>query len=359
MKKIDWYIIKKFLGTFVFTILLFSVVTVVIDVSERIDDFLENEAPLKLIVFQYYLNFIPYIVFLLSPLFIFVATIFFTSKLASRSEIVAMLAGGISFYRILFVPYLFCASLLVGIQLYANHYLVPNANDDRIAFENKYLKKKYISRDKNVHMQIDPEHYIYMETYNNRDTMGRKFTLERIADKKLKSKLFAQTIKWNGQKQSWRLSQYYTRYIDGNKERIVRGTNLDTTFVFFPKDFERRVAFKATMTTPQLTEHINKERMKGAPNIEFYEVERHQRTAVPIATFILTMIAFSIASRKVRGGMGFHIFIGIAISAAYIVSLQFSTTFATNGNLSPLLSVWIPNIIFGILAFYLMLTAPK
>ncbi len=359
MKKLDAYIIKKFLGTVLFTVLLFIMIAVVIDLSERIDDFIEKGAPFNLIVNNYYANFIPHIVFLLSPLFICIAVIFFTSKLASRSEIIAILASGVSFYRLLFVPYFISAAILVGIQWYANHYWIPNANKERLEFESQYIRKRYVSRDRNIHIQIDPKTFIYMETYNNRDSIGRNFTLERIVNRQLEYKLTAGKIQWDGEKGKWKLSDYYDRSIDGLKEKITEGEKLDTTFNFLPSDFERKIRYKEAMTTPELTAFINKEISKGAPFVEFYEVEKHRRNAVPFATFILTIIGLSIASRRSRGGTGFHIFAGIALCAAFIIFMQFSTTFATKGNLSPLLSVWIPNIIFAILSIYLLLTAPK
>lgn len=359
LKKIDQYIITKFLGAFFYTILLFAAMAVVIDISERIDDFMEKEAPFYLIITEYYFNFVPYIIFLLAPLFIFIAVIFFTSQMASRSEIVATFGSGISFYRLLLGPYLFSAVFLVLLQLFANHYWVPRANATKIDFENQYVRGKYINTDRNIHIQIDPENYIYVETYNNRDTSARKFTLERFVDKKMVYKLSSDRLKYMNNLKKWRVESYVERKIDSLQEKVIRGNVLDTAIGLSPADFDRRTNYKEAMTTPELQEFIAKERMKGAPFVEFYEVELYRRTAIPFATFILTLIGFSIASRKVRGGMGLHIAVGVAISAAYILFLQFSTTYATNGTLSPLLSVWIPNIIFGILSIYLMLKAQK
>ena len=359
IKKLDGYIIKKFLGTFFFTILLFSLIIVVIDVSERVDDFLEKEAPLKLIVTDYYLNFIPHIIFLLCPLFIFISLIFFTSRLAYRSEIVAILASGVSFYRLLLVPYFLSAAFLVALQLYANHYWVPNANKDRIIFENEYIRGTYINSARNIHLQIDPETFIYLESFNNRDNSGRRFTMEKIKDKKMYYKLEAPRIKYDEKKEKWSMNKYMVRTINGLNEKIKEGEKLDTALNLLPQDFDQRTNFKEAMPTPELNRFIEKEIMKGSPNVEFYLVEKHRRTAIPFATFILAIIGLSIASRKVRGGMGLHIFWGIAISAAYVLFLQFSQTFATNGNLSPLLSVWVPNFIFGVLSIYLLWKAPK
>lgn len=360
MKKLDRYIVGKFLGTFFFTVLLLCVVIVVIDLSERMDDFLENDAPIDLIIFQYYMNFVPHTVLTLSPLFIFVAAIFFTSRMAYRSEIVAILASGVSFYRLMFGPYFFAATLLVILQLYGTHYLVPDANKDRLDFEYAYMRGKIVNKDRDIHLQIAPDSYIYFETFILSDSSGRKFTLEQIdSNQNMVYKLHAARAKWIGSIQKWQLTNYTERRINGLKEELSKGTKMDTTLSFHPKDFAREKRFKDAMTRTELNEYLVKERQRGTPNLEFYEVEKHRRTAVPFSTYILSIIALAVASRKVRGGMGFHVFIGIALSAGYIVALQFSTTFATNGNLPPLLGAWIPNLIFGVIATYLVVKAPK
>lgn len=359
IKKLDKYIIGKFLGTFSFAVLLFIAIAVVVDISERIDDFIEHSIPFSMVLGKYYLNFIPYIVFLLSPLFIFLSVIFFTSQLAYRSEIVAMLAGGISFYRLLLGPYLVSSIILVAVQLYANHYLVPNANAERITFEENYLRKNKKSSSDKLHLQIAPEQYVYLDYYNIADSSGRDFTLELIEGRTLKEKLYAKKVRWEGKTGSWKLRDYKIRYIDGLDERIESGVEIDTVLMLKPDDLKDLMRFKEAMNTPELISFIAKEKMKGAPNIEFFEVEQHRRTSVPFATFILTIIGFSIASRKVRGGMGLHIFLGIFISAAFIVLLQFSMTFSTKGNLPPLLGAWVPNIVFGIVALLLVWKAQK
>lgn len=360
MKKLDAYIIQKFLGTFFYAILLFAAISVVMDVSEHINDFLEKEAPLKLIITEYYFNFVPFILSLLFPLFVFIAVIFFTSQMAHRSEIVAMLAGGINFYRILMVPYFISATLLVIIQLFGNHYIVPNSNKNRLIFEAEYIRNKKTINERNVHMQIGKNNYVSFESYTSRDTSGRQFTLEQYDDKNnLLYKLSAERIKWNNALKKWHIDNYYVRTIDSLKENIQTGFNLDTTINLNPKDFEEQVKYKETMTTPQLNLFIEKEIKRGASFIEYYYVEKYRRTAIPFATYILTAIGLAIASRKTRGGMGLHILLGVAISSIYIILLQFSMTFATNGNLSPLISVWIPNIIFTFVAIYLLYNAQK
>lgn len=359
MKKIDWYIIRKFLGTYFFAAILLTAIIVVIDFSERIDEFIEKEAPLRLIVGQYYLNFVPHMLLILSPILIFVSVIFFTSQMSNRSELVAILASGVSFYRILFVPYFIAAAVLVAMQLYANHDLVPAANKDRLAFEYKYIRSSHVNPNYNVHMQINPTNFIYMKQYNPKDSSGINFTLETVEGRELKRKLSASKIKWSAKDSTWHLTNFVSRAIDGKREKIREGAKMDTTLDLHPNDFEQKIRFKEAMDRTELLGFIDKMLLKGSPNLEFYQVEHHRRTATPFATFVLTIIGFSIASRKVRGGLGIHLFMGIAMSATYMMFLQFAMTFATKGNLSPLLSVWIPNFIFGFVSLVLLYRAPK
>lgn len=361
MKILDLYIIKKFLGTFFFAILILSAITVAIDVSERIDDFVEKKAPFQSIIFDYYATFLPHIWSMIFPLFVFIAVIFFTSQLAYRSEIVAILASGISFYRILFVPYFLAATLLFGAQLYLNHYFIPNGNKTRLAFEAEYIRNKKVTYTKNIHAQLTPSVYAYIETYTNRDSSGTNFTIEKIENRQLLYRLNAATAKWNTPKKRWELKNCQIRTFNANKtETLENRPQIDTIFAdFTPVELQKQVQFKEAMTTPELNAFIEKETAKGGSGIEFYLVEKFRRTATPFATFILTAIGMAIASRKSRGGTGYHIFLGVAISATYIILLQFSTTFATKSNFSPMLSVWLPNIFVGILSLFIIKAAPK
>lgn len=370
MKKIDRYIISRFLATFFFTILIFIVISIVIDITEKIDDFLDNDIPWKALVFDYYLNFVPYIGAMLSPLFIFIAVIYFTSKMAYDSEIVAMLSGGMSFYRLLF-PYMFVATLLTAMLLLLNHWVVPNANKERIAFEFTYIRKTFITSFKNVHLQVKNNEFIYMENYNSRDTTGYKFTLENIKDQQLNFKIKADKIHWNSINQKWNLYNYVFRKFsdtisvsDGKNEKVpmqkvTTGALLEKDIGFNPGDIKKEVSLKEAMNYVELTEFIEKEKMRGADNVEFYELEHFRRTSSPFSVYILTLIAVAIASRKVRGGMGLHIAAGIAISASYVLLLQFSMTFTTNANLPAVWGVWIPNLIFAVLALWLLKIAQK
>ncbi len=357
MKLLDRYIIGKFLGTYLFSILLFTAIAVVIDFTEKVDDFLDSSASAWQIISEYYLNFIPWIVLLLSPLFIFISVIYFTSKLAYKSEIIAILNSGMSFYRLLFVPYFLAAALLVGFQLYSNHYLVPQSNARRINFEDVHLKRKSKDLTQNVHIQIDANNYVSANTFSMRDSSATHFVLETFTPEDRVSMLYAKKARYREGK--WWLEKYYHRRINGEEESLRRGKKMDTIINVKPSEFTDLVHLKEAMSTPELNTFIDRERLKGSNNISFFEMEKHRRSAMPFATFFLTIIGMSIGSRKVRGGTGFHLFFGIALSAAYVVCFQFSSTFSTLGDLPTIWGAWIPNILFGVLAIVLMFKAQK
>ena len=358
MKLLDKYIIKKFLGTFFFSMTLIILIVVVFDISEKIDDFLGKEAPLKAIVFDYYFNFIPYFVNLFSPLFTFIAVILFTSKMATRTEIVAILSSGVSYRRLLF-PYMLSAIVIAVLSLYLNNFVIPNATKKRIAFEDRYIKNEFRNNDKNIHKQLSPDNYIYLEGYNVREKTGYKFSIEKFKDGLLEYKLMSDNIKWDSAKSNWEINNYVIRTINGQEEHIRKGSKLDTVLSFTPQEFGRKDNTIETMDYYELDKYIASERLKGSDNIEVYEIEKYRRIAFPFATFILTLIGVSIASRKVRGGIGMHIGLGILISFTFILFMQVSTTFAASGLVSPLLAVWIPNFIFCFLAMYLLKIAQK
>lgn len=330
-----------------------------VDLSEKIDEFLENEAPLQEIIWNYYANLIPYIGFFLSPLFIFIAVLFFTSRMASRSEIVAILSSGTSFYRILFVPYLISATVLVMIQLVALHLLVPEANKGRIDFTNQYIGKMFRNSEWHLHLQQDENTYVYFRNFVQKDSIGRGFAMERFDDKVLKEKLMAETLLWKPETKTWEMRFYKHRFIDGLGERLETGSKLDTALGFVPTDFGKKVYLKDAMTTPELNKFIEDGRKRGMGNLQFFLIEKYQRTAIPLATYILTILGFAIASRKTRGGTGVHLAIGAGICASYVLMMQVSNTFSTNANLSPLVAVMIPNMIYGVLAIILLIRAPK
>jgi len=356
--KIDWYIIKKFIGTFLFSISLLIVIVIVFDISEKIDDFLEREAPMGAIIFDYYLNFIPYFINLFIYLFTFIAVIFFTSKLAYRTEIVAILNGGVSFRRFL-VPYIVAASFIGILSFVLSNFVIPITNKSLREFEKIYWKDPLVNRDMNIHMQISPDVFIYVESFNNQTKVGRRFSLEEFNDNILKKRIMADKISWQPKTETWRLGRYKERLFNGLSEQHYNRTSLDTALAFRPEEFAIDIEDMKTMDWFQLRNFLEKEKLKGSSNVKAYEVEKYQRIAFPFATIILTLIGVSLSSRKVRGGMGMHLGIGIALAFTYILLMQISNMFGTQGGLSPVIAVWIPNIIFGIIAIILIRLAPK
>ncbi|MBL7924179.1 MAG: LptF/LptG family permease, partial [Bacteroidia bacterium] len=235
IKILDWYIIRKFLGTFFFALALIISIAIVFDISEKIDDFLEREAPLRAIVFDYYLNFIPYFGNLFSPLFIFISVIFFTSRMAGQTEIIAILASGVSFRRLL-VPYLGAAVILASISFYMNNFVLPHSNTERLAFETRYIKNPFIYKNKHVHRQIAPGQFIYFESYNNIDRIGYQFSYERMDKGRMVYKLMSERIYWDSLKNKWTIENYFARHIDGMQEKIETGYRMDTTLAFHPSE---------------------------------------------------------------------------------------------------------------------------
>lgn len=359
LKKIDIYIIKKFLGTFFFTLLLIICVIIVFDLSEKLEDFIEREAPIRAIAFDYYLNFIPYFANMFSPLFIFISVIFFTSKMASNSEIVAILSGGISFRRML-RPYMICALVLASLSYYLNNFLIPDANKKRLAFEEVYYRNKLRNFSQDIHMKINDRTFIYMSNFVVDLNLGNNFSIERFNEKgELEYKLLSDNVKWDSTISKWSITNYVERHIDGLNETITKGVRKDTTLNLKPEEFKRRNSYITTMNFFELNDFIKEQKFKGSQQIVIYELEKQQRGAYPFATFILTIIGVSISSRKVRGGIGLHIGIGLLISFSYILFMQVSSTFAINSGFPAVIAVWIPNLLYGILALYLLKKAPK
>jgi len=356
MNKLDWYIIKKFLGTFFFTLALILLIVIVFDISEKIDDFLESEVTVKSIIMDYYLNFIPYFGNLFSPLFIFISVIFFTSKMANDTEIIAILNSGMSFKRLL-KPFMISAFLLGSLSFVLGNFIIPSSNSERINFENKYLKSKRYSRAKNIHMQIQPGQYIYMESFNSTRNIGYKFTLENFRNGRLSSKLKSDYIQYDTLSSKWTINKYEIREFSDNGEIISNGARIDTSINLSPYDFIKRKSLVETMNIFELNDYIADEKLKGSEQLVYHQIEKHKRVAFPFASIILTLIAVAIASRKTRGGIGIHLGIGILIAFTYILFMQVSTTFATNSNLHPALAVWIPNLCYMVLASVLIYKA--
>jgi lipopolysaccharide export system permease protein len=358
MKTIDIYITKKFLGTFFYAIALLIVIVVVFDFSEKIDDFIKKEAPLREIIFTYYLNFIPYFVNLFVYLFTFISVIFFTSKLAANSEIVAILSSGIS-YRRLMRPYFMSSFFLAAMSFFLANFVIPHTNRKLVEFEKKYINDPRSTRDFNIHMQINPETYIYVESYNTQNLTGYKFSLEKINNKGLYYKLTSDRCVWDSITNSWNVYNYAERNINGLNETIDRGKIKNMVLNLKPDDFTLKVEDIITMNFFDLNRFVRDEKMKGTRKIIEYKVAQQKRIANPFATIILTFIGFSLSSRKVRGGIGMHLGIGIAITFSYILFMQISTVYATFGNLSSFMAAWTPNLIFGVVAIFLVKYAPK
>jgi lipopolysaccharide export system permease protein len=359
MKKLDKYILSKFIGTFIYAISLISVIVIIFDVSEKIDAFINHHASLYSIVFDYYLNFIPYIVNQYSPLFTFIAVVFFTSRLAARSELIAILSGAVSFWRLL-VPYMMGAALIASLSLYLNHIVIPNANKTRIRFEDTYVRGQYFNLSIHIHKQVSPGVFIYLHNYDVTRNLGQKFALEKIDNQNLTYKLMSETIMWDSAKRTWKIYNYFIRKIspDG-REITTSGMEKDSALGFYPGDFQEKLTDVEAMDYKELNQFIVQQRMAGSNNVEFDEVEKYKRTSYPFATFILTLIAVSLSSRKVRGGTGLHLGIGLLIAFSYILFMKTSTTFAEGGIISPFVSVWIPNVLYGILAFFMIKFTPK
>lgn len=359
MKIIDKYIIKKFLGTFFYAISLLIIIVIIFDFSENIDNFIKNEAPFEAIVFDYYLNFIPYFINLFIYLFTFISVIFFTSKLASDTEIVAILSSGISFRRLL-LPYLIASIVLAILSFYLGNFLIPKTNETRRIFKNMYMEKLTEDRDRDLHIQIEPKTFAYVESFSSKLNNGYKFSLEKYDQEKLIYKVMADRIVWDTTKQKWTLKNYYVRTIDSAGQHIVKGDEMDTTInALRPNDLYKIKEFFEEMDYFELNEFIAKEKLKGSIAFKRYENEKHKRLAGPAAVIILTFIGVALSSRKVRGGIGMHLGIGIALTFSYILFMQVSTVFSTLGGLHPAIGAWIPNIIYFFIGLYLLQKAPK
>ena len=347
--KLDKYIIKQFLGTYVFAIILILAITVMFDINEKLDAFIK--APLDETIFDYFLNFLPYFANQFSPLFTFIAVIFFTSKLADNSEIIAMLSSGMS-YRRLLRPYLFSA-LIIAISTYIlSAYIIPPANIERIEFTNTYVKNKRVEYGNNIMLQVAPGQIAYMGRYDNTTKTGYKFSLETFENKKLKSRLTSQIIKWDSA-YNWQVRDYEIRDFLDTREKITSGKKLDTIIPFEPRDFLIAKNDHEKMTSPQLREYISRQKDRGVANIKSFEIENEKRYAMCAAAFILTIIGMSLSSKKVKGGMGLNIGIGLVLSFSYILFMTVTSSFAVSGLTSPMIAMWIPNFIFSIIAIVL------
>ena len=361
VKILDRYIIRKFLGTFIFTILVAVLIVIIFDLSEKIDKFLTKQVPLQEIVFDYYAGFIPWIVNSFSPLFVFISAIFFTSKLAQNSEIVAMLAGGVSFRRLM-APYMFSAGVIALLSLGLGFYVIPPANQHRLDFENKYIKPQAIAADnlRNIHYQIAPGEFVYVEQFSRWANTAYRFTLETIDEDKIVSKLSSETAVWDTTFNGWKLHNYFVRKYDqyGN-ETVTSGRTLDTVIDLTLEDFLRRSNVMQTLTVKELNQLIETQKMRGDKSVDYSLIEKYSRTALPFSAFILTIMGLALSSRKRRGGLGLNIGIGVGLCFSYILFQRFSEMFVRTDILPPLVAIWLPNIVFTIIVIFLYRLAPK
>lgn len=348
---LDRYILGKFLGTYFMATLLFLAVIAMFDVTEKLDAFLT--APLKETLFDYFLSFLPYFANQLSPLFVFISVIFFTSKMAGNSEIIAILSSGVSFRRLL-RPYMIGAAVIAALTFVLSNYLIPPTNVRRINYTNKYVRNKRVDTGVNVQLQVKPGVVAYFGRFDNTNKTGYRFSLDRFEDKKLMSRLTAQTITYDSTKMyQWQVHDYMIRDFNGMREKITKGQSLDTVLTIEPKDFLISSNDQETLTTPQLTEYVEKQKMRGVANIKAFEIERERRYASTAAAFILTLIGMSLSSRKVKGGMGLNIGIGLALSFSYILFSTVTSSLAVSGLTTPLIAMEIPNVVYLLIGLYL------
>lgn len=358
-RKLDAYIVKKFISTFFVALVLIIGIVIIFDISERIDDFVEKEAPLRAIIFDYYLNFVPYFMNMFSPLFVFITVIFFTSKMAADSEIIAILAGGVSFHRMM-VPYIFSATLIAIMSLWLNLFIIPDANKTRVAFEEQYFKSKTKSLGRNVHYQIAPGEFAYAESFSSWNNTAYRFTLEKIEDHRLVSKISAETAVYDTTRGTWRLKKYFIReYNEDLTDNIRSGRQLDTLIPLTVQDFFVNEKTVQTLDYNELNELIAVQKMRGDANVKMALIEHNTRFALPFSAFILTIMGVALSSKKRRGGIGWNIGIGIALAFTYILFLRFSQMFVHTDTLSPAVALWLPNMVFAVIAVVLYKIAPK
>ena len=359
LKRLDIYIIKKFLGTYLFSIVLILSIAVIFDFNEKMDRLMTNNAPWESIIFDYYLNFIPYFANLFSPLFVFISVIFFTSKLAENSEIIAMYSTGMSLPRLM-IPYIISAAVISIVTFILGSYIIPVGNSTRLEFENQYIRKKTVTSVRNIQLEVDTGVIAYMGNYYDNTKTGRNFSLDKFEDKKLVSHLTARSITYDTTATyRWIIKDYMIRELSGLTETITSGERMDSIIRMEPSDFMITRSQQEMLTSPQLSEYIDKQRRRGFANIKEFEIEYHRRIASSFASFILTTIGLCLSSRKMKGGMGLNLGIGLGLSFSFIMFQTVSSTFAVNGSMPPILAVWIPNLLYALIAVYLYIKTPK
>ena len=362
LKIIDRYIIKKFILTFFIALLLIIGIVIIIDLSENIDYFVKYEAPLRAIIFDYYLNYIPYFINMFSPLFVFITVIFFTSRMAANSEIIAILSGGVS-YRRMMVPYLISAGIIALLSLGLNMYVIPRSNADRLEFSAKYIRrhnKTSMYNLRNIHYQIAPGQFVYGESFSTWNNTAYRLTLETVEDNQLVSKLSAETAQWDSTFEGWHMRKWIIRdYTSQMSDKIRLGHQLDTCIALTVDDFYRNEKTVESLTSKNLKLLIDTQKMRGDSNVMYAQIERNRRMTLPFSAFILTIMGVALTSRKRRGGIGWNIALGIGLAFLYILFLRFSEMFVYTGVLPAWIALWLPNVVYTIIAIVLYRLAPK
>ncbi len=407
MKILDKYIIKKVLTTFLFVVLLFVAIIAIIDVTEKIDKFARNNLGAAKIL-SYYVDFIPWIAGLITPIMFFIAIVYVTSRLAGHTEIIAILSSGVSFRRLL-LPYVVAAFIVAMVSFYMNGWVIPKSNRERLDFELTYFQNKKFFEERNVHMQVQPNVYLFLQNYNNISNTGYQFTLERFEDNRLIEKLAADHIQWDTAKQKWVLKYWKYKKIDtlftapvenrvpgisqpelatdtlvsrpGNRKRLVRdsasrkpslrnasrlasqlpntGAEIDTTLAITPKDFENNARSYDGMTIPELRVHIQKLKFRGSTGVQVFETEEHIRYAAPFTIFVLMFMGVIVSARKSRGGTGFQIALGFLLSFVFILFFTMTRTFGEAGDMPPVLAAWLPTLTFAVIAAVMYKYVPR
>jgi len=359
MNILDKYLIKRFLTTYIFAVVVIVLIIMVIDFVEKNDDFIQKQAPMRAILLQYYANLAPYWANYISPLMIFISTVFFTAQMASHTEIVAILSSGVSFPRLMF-PYFIGSSIIAVFSFVMVGWILPKANTERLAFENVFVNDKFYFSTRDFHIAVAPNTYAYMSSYNNDAKTGYDFTLEKIVNNKLVEKLSAKRIDWNDSTKKWRIHNYKIRTLGVMKDKMVYGdVPKDTTINLLPSDFENEHQIQESFTIPELRDKIDLIKTRGAEGIESYEIELYQRFATPFAVIILSLMGLIVSARKARGGVGFQIAVGFVLAFVYILFYIMSKGIAESGNMPPILAVWLPNIVFGTIGTVMYFTVPR
>lgn len=344
MKRLDFYIIRKFLGTFFFSIVLILSIAIVFDLTEKMDDFFENQVPLKEILLDYYVPFIPYYMNMFSSLFIFISVIYFTSKLAGNSEIIAMQAAGMSYHRLM-VPYAVSATILFVLGMVLGGWVIPKSSERMLHFTDKYIEHFTSENARNIQLEVEPGTILHIESFQRRAGIGYRCSIEKFEDKTLVMRITADRIYYDSE-ENWHLDTYTQRTFTGMKESLERGRRKNITLPIIPDELFITAQQAQQMTTPELRHYMDRQRQRGSGNVKAFEVEYHKRWASPLGAFIMTLLGVTMSSRKVRGGMGKNLGIGIVLTAAYILFSTVSTTFSVNNVMSPFMAAWIPNFVF-------------